>query len=168
MTAQFKLPPQTSKSKLISGLREYYKGAWKPLTQKNCNTIDFISLGRNLCAQLDKIEITLSHAIIENQITSRMTTLQGMLALYFITKKVPLVEFISPVHKLKGFATPDDRQNMTPHKRNKRDGIDCCDTLLREKFPAWVGYWETSNKKDDLADSFLQGVWYSNTYLRTI
>jgi hypothetical protein len=52
-------------------------------------------------------------------------------------------------------------EKNTTYKQHKKDGILICSKFL-ENNPSWK-QWETAlqtTKRDDLADSFLQGIWY--------
>ena len=97
-----------------------------------------------------------------------MKTLQGMITQYFIMRGVPDIRFISAINKLKLFD-----QKKEGEEGDKADkGEDCyadrkkrsieitreliTPTLMSMKF-------EKHKKKDDLADCFLQGVWWLGT-----
>jgi len=155
---------------------------------KNAGETDLICIGRNMKRALDNIpnieEIT--HVIIENQISpiaNRMKTLQGMLTQYFIMRGRPsiIIEFISSSNKLKGFDLPKQHklETETPentivpegggvnkaYKQHKKDGIHICSQFLEanDEWNAWKNIFQSkafASKKDDLADSFLQGIWY--------
>jgi hypothetical protein len=61
-------------------------------------------------------------------------------------------------------ATTEEPKNLkTTYKANKSDGIIIC-RLFFESNPEEMGKWspifEKSSKRDDLADCFLQGIWY--------
>lgn len=132
----------------------------------------------------------ITHVAIENQISpiaNRMKTIQGMLAQYFIMKNSnTVIEFVSSSHKLKQFATSSEENiHLTNHlttasqttpistsspipstqsieyKKHKKDAIYYCYQLIENnpQFSSWINALNTK-KKDDLADCFLQGVWY--------
>jgi len=134
---------------------------------------------------LDNIEFVL----IENQISpiaNKMKTIQGMLAQVFIMRNVPHIEFVSSINKLRGFLrekpkdiddpdetiktkietkteTETETKTKNPnYKQHKKDGILYCQQWLKnDLFFSWNSFFETYPKKqDDLADSFLQGIWY--------
>jgi hypothetical protein len=120
----------------------------------------------------------ITHVIIENQISpiaNRMKTLQGMLTQYFIIRGRPdiRIEFISSSNKLKGFnmpsntivndAQPETKTLKSEYKKHKTDGIAICREFLEVNhvWNVWKTHFESfAAKKDDLADSFLQGIWY--------
>ena len=98
--------------------------------------------------------------IIENQISpiaNRMKTIQGMIAQFFIMKNFTSehINFISASNKLKLFM----ESKKTSYSERKKLGISVTLKLL-ESLPEWKTHFLESKKKDDLADCFLQGLWY--------
>ena len=167
--------PLTKKAMLEKMLPFFEKNVLqplKPLKKKTANDTDLVCIGKNMKKMLDEIPgiMEVTHVLIENQISTiatRMKTIQGMCAQYFIMKCSPniIIEFISSANKLKDFkdktiAGEDDGQKAI-YKQHKKDGIVFCRNILEENdgFRKWASHLETS-KKDDLADSFLQGIWY--------
>ena len=100
----------------------------------------------------------------------RMKMFQGMVAQFcigFFPREVK-IEFISPANKLKPVTLPPgteeirDKEELSggaKYRKNKKDGIERCRSWLTTD-SVWKSLFDKSNKKDDLADSFLQGVWY--------
>ena len=102
--------------------------------------------------------------IIENQLSTlatRMKTLQGMITQYFIMRGVPDIRFISATNKLKLFDTKKDGEETGYADRKKR-GIEITRALIAAHAPMSVKF-EQHKKKDDLADCFLQGMWWLGT-----
>ena len=130
-------------------------------TNVKVSEVDMITISRIMTKKLTTLlesypHITLDHVIIENQISpiaTRMTTVQGMLTQYFIMKH-PTVEikYISAKNKLKEFDVEKDN-----YKDRKKGSIDICKTILSE---TWCEFLSKHKKKDDLADCYLQGIWY--------
>jgi hypothetical protein len=161
--------PTTKKGLLEKTLAFFEANCFRVLQapkKKTANETDLISIGRNMTRLLDEMpEITdgsITHVILENQISTianRMKTIQGMLAQYFIMRGRPdiVIEFVSSSNKLKDFVA----EKNTTYKQHKKDGITICSRFL-ENNPTWT-QWSSvlqTTKRDDLADSFLQGIWY--------
>ena len=139
-------------------------------------TVDLITIGRHLSSQLHNLDLSnIEYVLIENQISpiaNKMKTIQGMLAQIFILQNIPNIEFISSVNKLRGFSREKvleekEEKNISKtvnpnYKQHKKDGILYCQQWLsRDLFCSWNSFFENyKNKQDDLADSFLQGIWY--------
>ena len=112
--------------------------------------------------------IQVDGVIIENQIgplAMRMKTLQGMIMQHFIEKNIPLVEEVSASNKLKEFLG----NKKTTYSERKKESIIITRNILNENnyLNEWLEIFNKHKKKDDLADSFLQGRWYlKNTILK--
>ena len=149
--------------------------------RRTAGETDLISVGKRMKEQLNNIDNIqdIKYAIIENQISpiaTRMKTVQGMLAQYFIMLNEDIdIEFVSSSHKLKQFSELkiDEREHCTgqvnnnivqtnpDYKKHKKDGVYYCSRMIEinDSFKSWQDTLNTK-KKDDLADSFLQGIWY--------
>ena len=136
--------------------------------KKTAGEIDLITIGhsmKNLLNQISNIE-EIDHIIIENQISpiaNRMKTIQGMLAQYFImTNPNAKIEFVSSANKLKQFQKHQtQKDDANDYKKHKLDGVFFTQVILQNN--SFLGNWENileTKKKDDLADCFLQGIWY--------
>jgi hypothetical protein len=157
-----------TRPQLLETIIEYItKNTLEPITIKKqkADDIDLISVGRNMTKLLNELpEIaTITHAIIENQIStmaSRMTTIQGMLAQYFIMKcPNSTIEYISSGNKLKGLIHPTDKPT---YKDNKTNSKMYCPMFVENTifFSEWKEMFKQHKKKDDLCDAFLQAIWY--------
>ena len=162
------------KSNLINLINNYiFEKCFEAIgtTNTNASKIDLISIGRNIKTKLDmlfKNDIdTITHVIIENQISpiaNRMKTIQGMIAQYFIMQNNYInVEFISASNKLKDYKL--DIKNS--YGERKKLGVQkCLETLSNnQNYISWEKMFKEHKKKDDLADSFLQGIWFINNKL---
>jgi hypothetical protein len=153
-------------------------------------SVDLITIGRNLSNQLLNLKHldNIDYVLIENQISpiaNKMKTIQGMVAQLFIMRNVPTIEFVSSSNKLKGFVSSivedsegedeeekgkeekEEEKEKTKiknpnYKQHKKDGIHYCEQWLNNVFFCkWKSFFDNYTKKqDDLADSFLQGIWY--------
>ena len=159
--------PRTKKECIEIILQQIDERGIKPIQKKKkktANDIDLIHVGKNMKEELNKLpyinEIT--HVIIENQISkiaTRMKTVQGMLTQYFIMQNIcPHIEYISSSNKLKDLT---NKTMENSYKQHKKDSIVICQQFLdnNDSLQEWKNVLNTS-KKDDLTDSFLQGIWY--------
>jgi hypothetical protein len=140
---------------------------FEPMEIKKANEMDLFNIGlsiKNKFNALFENEGTIDYVIIENQIgplAIRMKTIQGMIMQYFIMSpslNVPHIEFISASNKLKDC---DAKDKQTYADRKKLGISKCLEALtINEQLNEHVDYFNKHKKKDDLADSFLQGLWF--------
>jgi hypothetical protein len=133
--------------------------------KKSANSIDLISMGISLQYEFNKLleSTQIKHVVIENQISpiaTRMKTLQGMIAQYFIMKGIESIIFASSINKLKAFILPEAK---TVYKDRKKMSVEITKGILNLNNINWSFIFNNNNKKDDLADSFLQGLWFIQT-----
>ena len=155
-----------TKQEMIEILHKHFEKKMLTVIKKekvlNAGDTDLITIGKNLKTEMNKLDSIedIDVVFIENQISpiaNRMKTVQGMLAQYFIMKNEDInIEFVSSSHKLKQFDT--DKNN---YKENKQKGIFFSNKIMdvNENFENWKSKLNTT-KKDDLADCFLQGLYY--------
>ena len=141
-------------------------------------------LAEHLAGRLDSLNILskwpIDVIIIENQpkiasasIKHTMDFLLCYLTIRLIDlKKKTKVITISPKRKLSVYNGPSVECNIKdPHSRNKFLGVSYCSYMLKNEltheeaepyyiYVDWLKFFESIKKKDDLADSFLQGAWY--------
>ena len=135
------------------------------MKKKKANNISLIDIGIELSKKLkNNIFINVDKVIIENQISpiaNRMKTIQGMIAQFFIMNNINNIEFISASNKLKNYIT-----NKTSYNERKKISIKITlDIITKENcLIEWQEHFNKHSKKDDLADSFLQGLWYIKEY----
>jgi hypothetical protein len=185
---KYSLSIQQTKKSAIENLEKYIQENSLELIEvkkKSANDLDLITLGKHMMLALDQNPHIkgITHVLIENQISpiaNRMKTVQGMLAQYFIMR-VPecCIEFVSSSNKLKAFTnnykkteqklekneTDNDKKSEkinAEYKQHKRDGVYYCAKVLHQNtnISCWQDPFNNSKKKDDLADAFLQGLWY--------
>lgn len=135
-------------------------------TNTNASDVDLVTIGKNMKSQFNSlfVDIKIDRVIIENQISpiaSRMKTIQGMIAQYFIMtssdKENIIIDFVNSSNKLK-LSTTETITLTKTYKDRKKEGIQLVRNNLES--PIWVSYFEQHKKKDDLADCYLQGIWY--------
>lgn len=164
---------KTKKPELLSLIHTYMnEKCFEKAVEVNASNVDLITVGRNIQKKFDAIFHSMSseitHVVIENQISpiaNRMKTIQGMVAQYFIMKSPTIIiEFVSSSNKLKMVSqdTDDEKEpndDKLDYAGRKKKGVVVCLELLKDD-NEMTSYLKTHKKKDDLADAFLQGVWY--------
>lgn len=128
--------------------------------EKNNNSkeINLIDIGikiKNVLTNIFDLD-NIDKILIENQISTianRMSKVQGMLTQYFIDHNITNIEYISSCNKLKLFNI-----NKNNYSNRKKAGIEITKKILKNN--NWIDRFNKNKKKDDLADSFLQGLWY--------
>lgn len=232
------LPNSThNKQMYVDAVIEYAKQkTLEPVVKVKANKLDLLTIGQGLIRAFRHFlgDSKVDAVIIENQISpiaSRMKTIQGMIAQYFIMKGVTAIEFVSAANKLKGFtvvssatgantvisgasgATPhsmefgdyDERAaasdsdeeglpttsahsgagagagagvgagghshhhpafhshaNKKAYNARKNASVEIVREMLEKNttISKWNMFFIEHKKKDDLADCFLQGIWY--------
>lgn len=164
---QIKYKSPTKKETLIQTIKEHISSNYlETIESQNGNNIDMITIATNLKQKFDTLLVNEQHidyVIIENQISpiaNRMKSIQGMLVQYFIMSNIEVdhIEFVSAINKLREFAIPE----KTSYNDRKKISTTKCLEIIKESNANFLQYFSNHAKKDDLADSFLQGRWYLN------
>jgi len=164
-----KYDPKIKKNDLTILINEHiYKAYFETIESKKANEVDIFNIGLNIKNKFDNLfkdECKIDYVIIENQIgplAIRMKTIQGMIVQYFIMSKLNVehIEFISASNKLKDCDVKDKEK----YSDRKKLGIAKCLGILTTdfRFNEHITYFNSHKKKDDLSDSFLQGLWFIN------
>jgi len=156
------------------------------------NRANMVDLCHTLFKQLLQIESRfpqIQQAVIENQIgniAARMMVIQGMITMFYTSRNRNIqIEHVSSSHKLKYAASivslplPQQSQQSqqinpetpnpktkTVYQEHKSHAKDYCEMILLSNQKFSVFYEEfrgNKKKKDDLADCFLQGIWFMGT-----
>jgi len=130
----------------------------QPIQTKKASQCSPVYLGKQLIEQFKQINVPIHTVLVENQIgplANRMKALQGMVIQYWLMQNAH-VECISASNKLKLFIT-----DKTTYSERKKLSITYTKHLL--ELNQLTTDFETNKKKDDLADAFLQGIWYFHT-----
>ena len=162
---------------LINLINEHINSNYfEEIQSKNASKVDLINIGINLKYKLNSLLEnidSIDYVLIENQISpiaNRMKTIQGMIVQYFIMSDIDVtnIEFISASNKLKEYNTSEKEKNNEKEKEKtkygdrKKMGITKCLEEINNNFNYndKVDFFNTHKKKDDLADCFLQGIWF--------
>ena len=154
-----------------------------PIVAKSANGMNLISIGIVMKREFElRLPIqNIDRIIIENQISpiaNRMKTIQGMMAQFFIMHGKNDIHFVSSANKLKAFkknsvnednvlVNENENKNENEKKKStyadrKKLGIKSTIDILDNNpdCSSWSPFFTAHKKKDDLADSFLQGLWF--------
>jgi hypothetical protein len=164
-----KYEPKTKKADLIKLVTDHINiNYFQTIESKKAAEVDLFNIGLNIKTKFNKLfqnEAKIDYVIIENQIgplAIRMKTIQGMIVQYFIMSNLNVdhIEFISASNKLKDC----DVKDKGNYSDRKKLGISKCLELITKdfRFSEHVDYFNKHKKKDDLSDSFLQGMWFIN------
>jgi hypothetical protein len=162
------------KAQLLTLIKEFSEQkCLSEIKKSNASKIDLVTIGRNIQHRFDDILcdylLTIDTIIIENQIgpiANKMKTIQGMLSQYFIMKNNNIsIDFISATNKLKDFIALEkekEKKDKMDYKERKKMGIQICSNFVTTdaRFSNWNTFFSKHQKKDDLSDCFLQGMWY--------
>lgn len=152
--------PNSKKNDIYDKLKQYLdSNIFHNIKKVSASDVSLIEIGcsiyKNVSLHIDTNDI--DTVIIENQISplaNRMKTIQGMVAQFFIMHNIQDIHFISATNKLKPFT----KKKMN-YKERKEYGIYITKNLIKEN-NIWFPLFSNHKKKDDLADSLLQGLWF--------
>ena len=181
---KIKYDKPAKKTNLVTLINEFIlTNCFTPVQKTNASKVDLVTIGRNIQHKFDEILCdhlqSINKIIIENQIgpiANKMKTIQGMLSQYFIMRNNNiLIDFISASNKLKDFIPTVEEKAEKAEKAEKVEKVEKMDYKQRKKlgiqttlnivnndfrFKIWDDFLHKHNKKDDLSDCFLQGMWY--------
>jgi len=112
--------------------------------------------------------VHVDHVVIEAQVSSnnQMKVISHILQMYFLCKRnkqIPTIHFINPKSKFKVTNVPEP-SNVTGHAKNKKVAVEMAKKLMsKNKDRMSLEYFMSFRKQDDLADSFLQGLYFLRT-----
>lgn len=176
---KIKYDKPAKKASLVTLINEFImSNCFTPVLKNNASKVDLVTIGRNIQYKFDEILCdhlqSINKIIIENQIgpiANKMKTIQGMLSQYFIMRNNNIqIDFISATNKLKDFINQPLKDQETneinnvklDYKQRKKLGIQTTLNIVNNdfRFKIWADFLHKHNKKDDLSDCFLQGMWY--------
>ena len=147
----------TTKKQLVDALYTHYGSrVWKRCV-KSCKQGSVVDLAPLIAASLTSrtsIWNGSNKVIFEQQPDKRMMAVQAMMHMWFECHGYS-TKGVSAVHKLTNMVSLDDATKT--YKGRKKTGIVHATALVP---PQWKDYMLKHPKKDDLADAFLQGLWF--------
>lgn len=155
------------KQVLIDSLNEFIiDKCFDEIGKTDASKVDLVNIGKNMATKFNEVfsdTNKIDYVIIENQISpiaNRMKTIQGMIVQYFIMSHMDIsnIEFISASNKLK---CCENTEKIKYSDRKKMGVAKCLEFVSNDcRFSEHKDYFMKHKKKDDLADSFLQGIWF--------
>jgi hypothetical protein len=139
------------------------------------NSPDHAKLYVDLIKSLDarkEILLNVDTVLIEKQpsFNPKMRIIAGCLQTYFFIRgvvdsenKIKVIKFYSPKNKLKCYNSKEPleiTEGGNKYSQTKKAGIVICEKLLLESNQNFISFFKGSKKRDDLADSYLQGLTY--------
>lgn len=163
-----KLKKEDKKLQILEFIRTHF---FSSTIQINASKVHLKTIAVHIKTQFTKLLNThsITHVAIENQfgpLAVRMKAVQGMLTQFFVMFNEHInIQFISSCNKLKINTPllPDSTNDKSTYDNRKQKGINDYRQFVRNN-PSrisieWQFHFDQHPKKDDLADSFLQGVW---------
>ena len=158
-------PKPLKKNQIIELMETHFKNDYlEPVVKIKAEDMTLPVIAQNIMKEFDNLfsNYDFDHILIENQISpiaNRMKTVQGMITQYFVMKGMPSIHYVSSSNKLKHFIEPKKKTTYAERKKlgvsKTKDLVDKLDCMQ-----PWCETFDKHKKKDDLADSFLQGLWF--------
>ena len=146
-----------TKKELVDKLYVHYSGnVWKRCVKsaKQCSVVDLApAISTSLQARLNVWKES-DLIVFEQQPDKRMLCVQGMLHMWFTTQGFRC-KGVSAIHKLTNMVTLEDKTKT--YSGRKKTGVLHAQELVPTQ--ELKSFMLKHPKKDDLADSFLQGLW---------
>jgi hypothetical protein len=130
-------------------------------------------ISQNLVKKLDEfkfIERNITDVIVENQPSLKnptMKSIQMIVYSYFLINgickdsSITGLEMINARNKLKVYkGEPIKCDIKETYKRNKFLAVKYCEKMIVDEEQMFIDLYNVSKKKDDLSDSYLQGIYY--------
>ena len=155
-----------------SKLKQYKPPEKKKLKKiKTQNSI--LNVGKNMVEKLKEYPdfLKCKEVIVENQPSLKNPTIKSIQMLvysYFlvngvcdIKSTISNLEMINARNKLKVYTGPTiECKYKESYKRNKFLAVRYCEIMIKEENEKFIELYNISKKKDDLSDSYLQGIYW--------
>jgi len=137
---------------------------------------NIFDISQNLVEKLDKYDFcnrNISEVVVENQPSLKnptMKSIQMIVYSYFLINGVcnmdstiNNLEMINARNKLKVYKGEHIVCDIKDtYKRNKYLAVEYCGKMIVDEEQKFIDLYNDSKKKDDLSDSYLQGIYYLN------
>jgi hypothetical protein len=161
-----------------SGTNEGYCAVHKcenavEIKKRKVKSVTIQELNTKLIKKMDSMpELSDIDVVLIEQQPSKNPTMKNlsfMLNSYFIIRgmidkqRIQKVIFISAKNKLKGKV---DKDKLKTYKDRKKMSIEVCRTSLNDTNANLIDFFNGHFKKDDLADCYLQGLYYIEQFVK--
>lgn len=148
---------------------------YEGMKMKKAKKVDnyMLEQGKNIVNMMDKKNnfLDVDVVCIENQPALKnptMKSIQMIIYSYFLIKgvsnsnsKIDKIEMINARNKLKAYDGDNIECDIKDkYKKTKFLGIKYCEKMIVDNEEKYIKMFNESKKKDDLADGYLQGVYY--------
>lgn len=170
--------PCKMKAHVYTNCGKYYCKKHMDQTEKECqlyitvDNISFFQRGKFLYNKLNKIKadiLDVDEVVIENQPVHKnpiMKSIQMLLYGYYMLEGVNKSDRINEIHllnatqKMKVYDGPEiECEIKDTHEKNKYLAKEYCKYILKDN-EEMINYFNSYDKKDDLADTYLQGLYF--------
>lgn len=154
-------------NKHIENLDEELKQKLKKyITVDNISFYDRSRMLYQKLGQLDEI-LDVDVVLIENQPVHKnpiMKSIQMLLYGYYLMHNANEIHLLNATQKMKVYdGPPIECQIKDTHERNKYLAKEYCKYFLKDNLEK-LAYFNSYDKKDDLADTYLQGLYFINNH----
>jgi len=145
----------------------------KPIVSRKVKTISTREISESLFNTLDLYPqmLNVNTVIVENQpclMNPMIKSVQMLIYSYFMIKGflnkdslISDVKHINARNKLKNYDGPKlGVYSKNKYTQRKKEAIEVCKYFLKDN--NYLNFFESHKKKDDLADCYLQGLWFIN------
>tara|TARA_B100001142_G_scaffold106391_1_gene108252 strand:- start:3459 stop:4271 length:813 start_codon:yes stop_codon:yes gene_type:complete len=153
-------------NEIMLDISNNYFNTVSTILTKDLNLIDYgINIKELFKKNFDYNNIDL--ILIENQIgplALRMKSLQGMIIQHFVENDIHNIICVNSNNKLKDFLG----NKKTTYNERKKESVKITSNIINNSnlLAPWIDIFNNHKKKDDLADCFLQVLWYFNKKLK--
>ena len=152
-------------------LKQYSDKKFKCVPKKKNPMLD---QGKKMVEMLSAKDIflTVDLVVIENQPALKnptMKSIQMILYSYFLingistNKPIKDLQMVNARNKLKVYNGPKIECDIkNKYNKNKFLAIQYCEYMIKEENNDFILLYQNSKKKDDLADAYLQGIYFNN------
>lgn len=159
---------------IVNGSNYYCSShAKKFKKKKKLNTnYDLVELSKTCISELQQLDLSeITHVLIENQPALKnptMKSVQMIIYTFFImngimndNSTIENLHMVNARNKLKVYKGPPiECHKKNKYNKNKFLSVEYCKHMITNEDQSFIELFNTSKKKDDLADCYLQGIYW--------